>query len=561
MDDRARDALIEELRATFLFAPFTEEQLYWLVAHATVVSFEADEYAFTHTQPPDALWVLLSGEWRLIRPVGGRDVVVSSTSTPGVWSGWLPMLDERLAMDMQVTRPSRLLRIPSAAVEHMFTRGYPIASHLFSGIYQGVQRIMMQTREQEKLIALGKLSAGLAHELNNPVSAARSATADLRRVLREGQDAMLLLAGAGRPPGEGAALTAAVEGLLRDLTARTEAAEPLDPLARSDREDSLAAWLEDHGIPDSYDAAGTLVDAGIDGAWLEDAAQRLPPQTLPALVRTITVAATARALVDQVERSTTRISELVAAVKSYSYRDQAPVQEVDVHEGLESTLTMLGHKLHGGITVVRDYDRSLPRIPAAGAELNQVWTNLLDNAIDAMDGEGQLRIRTRQEGQDAVVEISDNGPGIPPEIQSRIFDPFFTTKEIGQGSGLGLDIAYRIVVTEHQGDISLRSAPGDTVFTVRLPNEDRRELVLQYLTELDSPLPPRHHAAPGRGLLAPADPGSLKGASDSPLPHAGACALRGRSGPFPGPASPAAGSPDPALPAPLDSRCHTPRDW
>jgi signal transduction histidine kinase len=187
------------------------------------------------------------------------------------------------------------------------------------------------------------------------------------------------------------------------------------------------------------------------------------------VLRTITVTATARALVDQVERSTIRISELVAAVKSYSYMDQAPMQDVDVHEGLESTLTMLGHKLRAGITIVRDYDRSLPRICASGSDLNQVWTNLIDNAVDAMNGNGELRIRTRQDGADVVIEIGDNGRGIPPEIQSRIFEPFFTTKDVGQGSGLGLDIAYRIVVTQHNGDITLRSTPSATVFTVRLP--------------------------------------------------------------------------------------------
>lgn len=462
MDDGIREALIAELRATFLFEPFSEEQLYWLVAHAEVVEVASGEYVFTEAEAPDALWVLLSGEWRLGRTVGGRHVVVGTSSTPGVWAGWLPII-ERIALDIQVLRPSRLLRIPSTAVEHMFTSGYPIASHFITGIYQGVQTIMMQTREQEKMIALGKLSAGLAHELNNPASAARSAAADLRRVLNESQRSVLL------PAGESAAPTEGLEGLLRDLDARASAAEPLAPLARSDREDSLAAWLDEHGVPDSYDAAGTLVDVGLDVAWLENIAQRVPPETLPAMVRTITVAATVRGLIDQIERSTTRISELVAAVKSYSYMDQAPVQEVDVHQGLESTLTMLGHKLRGGITVVRDYDRSLPRIHAAGAELNQVWTNLIDNAIDAMDGKGELRIRTRREGEDVVVEIGDMGHGIPPELQPRIFEPFFTTKDVGHGSGLGLDIVYRIVVTEHQGDITLRSAPGDTVFTVRLP--------------------------------------------------------------------------------------------
>jgi signal transduction histidine kinase len=461
--------LIAELRATFLFEPFSEEQLYWLVAHSTVVSLGRGKYAFTEKQPPDALWVLLSGEWRLSRSVSGRDVVMGTSSTPGVWAGWLPIFDDRVALGVRATRPSRLLRIPRAAVEHMLTSGYPIASHLITGIYQGVQNLMMQTRQQEKMIALGKLSAGLAHELNNPAAAARRAAAELRQVLSDGHEAALLLATYGRLPDEAAAVSAGLKGLRSELAARTAAAPRLDPLARSDREDIVAAWLDDHSVPDSYEAAGALVDAGLDAAWLEGVAQRVPPEALHAVVRTLTVIATAEALVDQVEHGTTRISELVAAVKSYSYMDQAPLQDVDLHEGLESTLTMLGHQLQAGITIVRDYDRSLPRICAYGSDLNQVWTNLIDNAVDAMDGKGVLRVLTRRDGDDAVVEIGDNGHGIPPEIQERVFEPFFTTKDVGQGSGLGLDIAYRIVVAQHRGDITVRSSPGDTVFMVRLP--------------------------------------------------------------------------------------------
>jgi signal transduction histidine kinase len=462
------EELIAELRTTFLFEPFSEEQLYWLVAHSTVVSLERGAYAFTEKQSPDALWVLLSGEWRLGRTVAGREVAMGASSTPGVWAGWLPVFDHRIALSVQATRPSRLLCIPSTAVEHMLTSGYPIASHLMAGIYNGIQTLMMQTRQQEKMIALGKLSAGLAHELNNPAAAARRAVAELGRVLNDGQDAALLLATFGRSPDEAAALTAGLQGLTHDVTARRRRVEQLDPLARSDRVDSVATWLDDHGVPESYDPAGSLVDAGLDAAWLEMVAQRVPPEALQAVLRTITVTATAGVLVDQIERSTARISDLVEAIKSYSYMDQASVQDVDVHEGLESTLTMLGHKLRT-ITVVRDFDRSLPSICASGSDLNQVWTHLIDNAVNAMHGTGVLRLATHRDGDDVVIEIGDDGHGIPPEIQSRVFEPFFTTRDVGQGSGLGLDIAYRIVVTQHHGDIVLRSTPGDTVFTVRLP--------------------------------------------------------------------------------------------
>jgi signal transduction histidine kinase len=264
--------------------------------------------------------------------------------------------------------------------------------------------------------------------------------------------------------------------LLADLRpTATDAAAPLDPLARSDQEDGLAVWLEDRGVADAWDLAPALIAAGLDADRLGPIADQLPTVAFASAVAWLGATATAAGLVDEVKQGTARISELVAAVKRYSYMDQAPSQEVDLHEGLESTLTMLGDALRG-ITIVRDYDRSLPRITAYGSELNQVWTNLLDNAADAIGSggaPGHIRIRTARENDRVLVEIADNGPGIPPETRDHIFEPFFTTKGVGDGTGLGLDISRRIVVGHHHGDIRVLSTPGDTRFQVRLPLGDR----------------------------------------------------------------------------------------
>jgi signal transduction histidine kinase len=257
--------------------------------------------------------------------------------------------------------------------------------------------------------------------------------------------------------------------LQSDAVARSIAAQRLSTIETGRREEEIGIWLEDHDVANPWDLAPTFVAAGLDVPRLEAAAQALGPDFLSNALNLVADTLLARSLLDQIDDATARISQLVSAIKEYSYMDRSPGQEIDIHDGIDKTLVILGHKLRQGVEVVRDYDESLPRVLADGSGLNQVWTNLIDNAIDAMDGHGQVRIRTRRDGDFVLVEIADQGPGIPSEVASRIFDPFFTTKDVGKGTGLGLDIVRRIVVDGCGGEISFETAPGDTRFRVRLP--------------------------------------------------------------------------------------------
>ncbi len=454
----------EALRSLMLFETFSDEQLQWLTENSGEVVFKQNENIFVQDTEGDALWVLIEGGWRLVRLMDGSETTFVNTSQPGTWAGGIPLPKGMYQATAQATTPTRMLRIPDDAVEYMLDKGYPIANHLLAGITVGARNMAMQTQQHEKMLALGKLSAGLAHELNNPAAAAQRAAAQMRETLAEMQTALLKLAAQLSP----AQLERVIE-LQGEAATKAKNPPTLDSLEQSEREDELSSWLDDHEVAEGWKVAATFVGAGLDSDWLDRLAQELAGETLDNALNWLAATLTASDLLNQLEQSNERISILVKSVKEYSYMDQAPVQEIDVHDGLESTLTMLAHKLRQGVTVTREYNRSLPRINAYGSELNQVWTNLLDNAVDAMHGQGQIWIRTRAENNCIVVEIADNGPGIPPQIQSRIFEPFFTTKGVGEGSGLGLDIAYRIVVQRHKGELKLVSQPGDTRFQVSLP--------------------------------------------------------------------------------------------
>jgi signal transduction histidine kinase len=341
---------------------------------------------------------------------------------------------------------------------------FPMALHLLEGVFYGSQNQQRVVGQRERLLALGSLSAGLTHELNNPASAAVSATSALRNRVAGMRHKLAVIAG-------GAWDRRQLETLIRLQERAVEQvakAPELDPLEASDREDEFTDWFDAHDIAGGWDLAPTFVQSGLDVAWLNEVDELVDDGMLEGAVRWLNYTLETELLMNEIEDSTTRISTLVTAAKQYSQMDRAPHQVLDVHELLDSTLVMLSRKL-GDVNVVKEYDRGLPDIPVYGAELNQVWTNLIDNALQAMDGSGTLTIRTSKVDDRLQVDVCDSGPGIAPDIINRIFEPFFTTKPVGEGTGLGLDISWRIVVNKHHGDLSVDSKPGDTCFRVRLP--------------------------------------------------------------------------------------------
>ncbi|MFD6169994.1 ATP-binding protein [Streptomyces coeruleorubidus] len=461
-----------EIGSLFLFEKLTPEQLERLCAEGRVEQFEPGP-VYTEGEPATCFYVMLEGTVVLYRRVGGDDVEVTRTSQRGVYAGSMQAyLGDRVRQvynnSMRVTEPTRFFVLPADTFAGIMQEWFPMAVHLLEGLFFGSKNTQRAIGQRERLLALGSLSAGLTHELNNPAAAAVRATATLRERVGKMRHKLAVIAQGSYSPEVMANLID-----LQERTAERVAKAPtLSPLEASDREDALTDWLDDHGIPDGWRIAPAFVQAGLDEDWLDQVAAAVDEELLPSAIGWLNYTVETELLMDEINDSTARISHLVDAAKQYSQLDRAPFQNADVHELLDSTLLMLSGKIGRQIKVVKDYDRTLPRIPAYPAELNQVWTNLIDNAVSAMNsagGEGTLTVRTARDHDRLLVEFRDTGVGIPAEDRGRIFDPFFTTKPVGEGTGLGLDISWRIVVNKHHGSIQVESEPGDTRFQVLLP--------------------------------------------------------------------------------------------
>ncbi|OBH86107.1 ATP-binding protein [Mycobacterium sp. E2989] len=470
----------DELRSLFLFEALSDEQLAVLCSNGHIENYEPGPIC-VEGEPATCFYVLIEGELTMSKLSGGQDIETNRTSQRGVYCGaWRAFTggkQKSYDASVHVTKPSRFFVMDAPVFAQFMKDQFPMAVHLLDGIAVGTDRTRRIIDNREKLLALGRLSAGLTHQLNNPAAATVRAASELRqRVAGMRQKLAMLADGTVSPE----ALRALVR-LQEEVAAQVakSASTNLTAIETADLEDAVGEWLEDHDIEGGWDIAPTFVEGGIDTDWLERiaaATEELGASTsLEKAIRWLTYTVEGELLLNQILEASKRISALVADAKQYSQMDRAPFQVADIHDLLRSTLVMFADRLgrDAAVQVAKDFDKSIPEIPCYPGDLNQVWTNIIDNAIAAMgDAGGTLTIRTCREGESMVrVEICDTGPGVPEDVREHIFEPFFTTKPFGQGTGLGLDLAFNIVVKKHRGDLRVESVPGDTRFIVLLPLE------------------------------------------------------------------------------------------
>jgi signal transduction histidine kinase len=450
-----------ELLRIPVFEGLPDDQISWFLSQSQELNLKSGDVFFRQGDAADAMFVFLEGEIQNRGEIRGETIAFSPK--PGDVTGVLPF--SRMTKNTFTGRAvaeSRLLRFPAAQFGELVQKMPELAKRLVGLMSDRIREVTRMEQQRDRLAGLGKLSAGLAHELNNPASAAKRATSQLREVLKRIRDASHELGRRELTPVQ----KTEIEKLEASFT--LQEGPPADALTISDLEDQIDSLLRSHGQDDLWQLAADLARKNVRPEALESLFSILDADTARAALVRIAASVEVAGLLDEIESSTSRISELVRAVKEYTYMDQAPVQDVDIVKSLETTLTILNHKLKRGVVVQRSYPKAPLLINSFGSELNQIWTNIIDNAIDAMGGKGELRIRVHYEDPCVVVEIGDNGPGIAPEIKAHLFEPFFTTKGVGEGTGLGLDTVQRIV-KKHRGSVQVSSTPGDTRFQVYLP--------------------------------------------------------------------------------------------
>jgi signal transduction histidine kinase len=450
-----------ELLRVSIFADLPDDQLDWFISQSQELHVKAGESYSRQGDPADAMFVILEGKLQGRGEIGGETVTFSIEA--GNVTGVLPFSRmKQFTVSIRAETDSRGLRFPTSLFPDLVQKMPELTKRLVGLMSDRIRETTRLEQQRDRLASLGKLSAGLAHELNNPASAAKRAASQLRDVLKRIRDASHELGRRNLTPAQKSEILAMEDSFVQ------QDGPPPDALTISDLEEQIDSLLRSHGQSDLWQLAADLARKNGRPEVLESLFESLGADTARAALVRIAASVEISTMLNEIESSTSRISDLVRAIKEYTYMDQAPVQNVDIVKSLETTLTILNHKLKRGVVVERDYQKIPLLVNSFGSELNQVWTNIIDNAIDAMSGKGQLRVRTYREDSCVVVEIGDNGPGISPEVKPHIFEPFFTTKGVGEGTGLGLDTVQRIV-KKHRGNIQVNSKPGDTRFQVFLP--------------------------------------------------------------------------------------------